>query len=313
VSVAQRLAKVEAMVPLLSEEFTLTKQDLSTVVSALEVARRDLARVKLDYEQLHAVYTRKLEELALLKRRMFVAKAERPVAPTAQLVFDALFDQAKADAKEQLDLASAEDEAAREPSGDIEPPTEDAPTKPDATAEGGAPDDADGSPRGRGRRNLDESTLPVERIEIHDPELQAKGTFFRYEESRQLGWRRGGPIVVVTALAIYRMPEEELPSATKLVTSQRPREVFRRGLLTPSFAAHLLSLAASCRLHGLDPEGYLAEVLRVIAVWPADRLLELSPRDWSATRTRLDPRTFDDQVGPIDVPEPLPAPEQASA
>jgi len=66
-------------------------------------------------------------------------------------------------------------------------------------------------------------------------------------------------------------------------------------------------------VHTLDPDTYLAEVLRVIAVWPADRLLELSPRDWAATRARLAPETFEKEVGYVVVPGPLTAKEQASA
>ena len=42
-------------------------------------------------------------------------------------------------------------------------------------------------------------------------------------------------------------------------------------------------------------------------------MLELSPRDWAATRARLDPKTFEKEVGYVVVPEPLPAKEQASA
>jgi transposase len=225
------------MVPRLMEELSLTKQELSTVAPALDAARRDLARVKREYEQLHAAYTRKLEELALLKRRMFIAKAERPVAAAEQLVLDALFDRAKVDAKAQLDLAHAEDQATSEPSDDTSP---DAP-KANPDAAGGESGGADSEPKKPARRNLDQSTLPVKRFEIHDPELQAEGTFFRFEISRQLGWERGGPVIIETALAIYRMPDEELPSATKLVTSAKPREVFRRGLLAPSFAARLLA------------------------------------------------------------------------
>ena len=230
------------MVPQLTEELALTRHELAAVAPALEAARRDLERMKREYEQLHAAYTRKLEELALLKRKMFIAKAERPVAAAEQLVLDAVFDQAKADAKAQLELAIAEDKAASEQEAG-------ATSSPDAGAPGaGATGSADKSeeagpaPKGRARRNLDESTLPVDRIEVHDPELSAKGTFFRYEVSRQLGWRRGGPVIVETALAIYRMPDEDLPSATKLVTSAKPREVFRRGLLTPSFAAHIIAM-----------------------------------------------------------------------
>ena len=173
---------------------------------------------------------------------MFIAKAERPVAAAEQLVLDSVFDHAKADAKAQLDLASAEDEAASEQDAGTAASPDAAAAGADATGSTDKSEEAAPSPRGRARRNLDESTLPVDRIEVHDRELQAKGTFFRYEVSRQLGWRRVGPVIVETALAIYRMPDEELPSATKLVTSAKPREVFRRGLLTPSFAAHIIAM-----------------------------------------------------------------------
>ncbi len=47
------------------------------------------------------------------------------------------------------------------------------------------------------------------------------------------------------------------------------------------------SLIASCSLHGLDPELYLQEVLTVAPSWPVSRMLELSPKNWVATRQRL--------------------------
>jgi len=42
-------------------------------------------------------------------------------------------------------------------------------------------------------------------------------------------------------------------------------------------AANLFSLIASCQLHGLDPETYLAEIFRVLPYWSRDRYLELAP------------------------------------
>src|SRR4029079_15360835 len=53
-------------------------------------------------------------------------------------------------------------------------------------------------------------------------------------------------------------------------------------------AAALFSLIATCKLHGLEPEQYLRDVLRVLAHWPRERYLELCPHRWAATRTRLD-------------------------
>lgn len=179
--------------PRLTGELDRATRQLDTVVPALEHARRELARSKRDYDQLHAAYTRKLEELALLKRRMFIAKAERPVAASGQLVFDAVFDQAKAEAKAQVELACAEDAVTDEQDADADSPPDAPSPAPDAAASSGTSGEPSSAPKGSARRNLDESRLPVERFEIHDPELQAGGTFFRFEVSRRLGWKRSGP------------------------------------------------------------------------------------------------------------------------
>jgi transposase len=72
-------------------------------------------------------------------------------------------------------------------------------------------------------------------------------------------------------------------------------------------AGNLLSLIATARLHGLEPEGYLRDVLRVLAHWPKDRYLELSPKYWAATRARLDMAELAAEVGPLTVPPPLDA------
>jgi len=65
---------------------------------------------------------------------------------------------------------------------------------------------------------------------------------------------------------------------------------------------HLFSMIASARLHGLDPESYLRDIFRVLAYWPSDRYLELAPKYWAATRTRLDAKELDAEIGPITVP-----------
>jgi transposase len=54
-------------------------------------------------------------------------------------------------------------------------------------------------------------------------------------------------------------------------------------------AAAIFSIIASCRLHSLDPQLYLDEVLRVLPYWPKERYLELAPKYWSATRGKLNP------------------------
>ncbi len=70
-------------------------------------------------------------------------------------------------------------------------------------------------------------------------------------------------------------------------------------------AGHILSLIASARLHGLDPETYLRDMIRLLPFWPRGRHLELAPKYWAATRARIDRTQLEKPVGFIDVPEPL--------
>jgi len=70
-------------------------------------------------------------------------------------------------------------------------------------------------------------------------------------------------------------------------------------------AANLYSLIASCKLHSLDPERYLAEVIRIMPYWPRHRYLELAPAYWAQTRARLDPVELDAELGFVTVPPVL--------
>jgi transposase len=69
-------------------------------------------------------------------------------------------------------------------------------------------------------------------------------------------------------------------------------------------AGHLFSLIASARLHALDPEAYLRDLVRVLGHWPRGRYLELAPRYWAKTRARLDAAQLALEVGPLTVPPP---------
>jgi hypothetical protein len=55
-------------------------------------------------------------------------------------------------------------------------------------------------------------------------------------------------------------------------------------------ACALSSLIASCQMHGLDPEFYLQEILTVAPSYPLSRMLDLSPKNWVATRKGSSPR-----------------------
>lgn len=65
------------------------------------------------------------------------------------------------------------------------------------------------------------------------------------------------------------------------------------------------SLVASCALHKLDPEAYLRDLFRLLPIWPEARFLELAPKNWSATRARLDLDALALPLGPINVPPRL--------
>jgi transposase len=77
-------------------------------------------------------------------------------------------------------------------------------------------------------------------------------------------------------------------------------------------AGNLLTLVASARLHKLDPEVYLRDLFRVLPHWPNGRYLELCPRDWAATRARLDPAQLEQELGRLDIPPP-PSLEQSGS
>lgn len=50
--------------------------------------------------------------------------------------------------------------------------------------------------------------------------------------------------------------------------------------------ATLVSLLASCEMHGIEPYAYLRDLLCVLPSWPQTRVLELAPANWRATSSR---------------------------
>lgn len=175
-------------------------------------AERDAASARADKVQ--RAYERLLEHYELLKRRIFVAKAER--VPHEQLELEFAETKRKLDAMaKDLDHGS-EDEPASSPT-----PT---PT----------PED---KPKPKGRRNLCAAEMPEERVEILDPELEGKAERIGFEVSYQLGYQRGGPRRILIARAKYKVPDT---TPTKIVVTERPRQLMKKGLLAPSSIAHIL-------------------------------------------------------------------------
>lgn len=146
--------------------------------------RSELARTQSALASLRARYHQLLEELHLLKRRLVVAKAERlDDVADAQLAFDKLLAETQAIEK-VLDAAEGE-------GGSGEDDGEPAESKGKRRARTGA------SPTGR--RNLDESDLPVVRVEVPDPELEGKAERIGVEETSRVAFERGGHRHLVVA------------------------------------------------------------------------------------------------------------------
>ncbi|WP_437828125.1 transposase domain-containing protein [Sorangium sp. So ce1153] len=54
--------------------------------------------------------------------------------------------------------------------------------------------------------------------------------------------------------------------------------------------ATIVSLIASCGLHGIEPWTYLRDVLILLRTWPPERLIELAPKSWKQTLENTDAR-----------------------
>jgi transposase len=174
-----------------------------------------LAKVTTERDTLRRAYEKLLEQHAILKRRIFVAKAERVDARQLEIEF--------------AETQAALDKLAKE-LGETPPPSE---------GEDG-PEDGDTTlrPKPKGRRDLREVPMPEERIELLDLTLEGKAERIGFEESCRLGYRRGGPVRIVVARATYKTTDDT--GKESLVTTDKPKELFRRGLLAPSLVAHIL-------------------------------------------------------------------------
>ena len=132
--------------------------------------------------------------------------------------------------------------------------------------------------------------------------------------SSALGYARNqvGPLRRFLEDGRLRLENNGSERALRPVAAARKSWLFFGSDDHASAAANLFSLVASCKLHRLDPESYLADVIRVMPYWPRERYLELAPRDWNTTRARLDPVELARPLGPVTVPPLRPAEENAT-
>jgi transposase len=228
----RRVSELEARLETMTAAFVSASQTLSKTTSALATITAERDKLRRAYELLKG-------QLELLRRRIFVAKAERIDTTQLEIEF--------AETKAKLDrLAQAIDA-----SGDA-PPTDNAAANgepaPSASPEGGnagRPAGGKRTSKGSGRPDLSQLDLPEERVEILDPALEGKAERIGFADTYLLGHRRGGSVRIVMARATYKLPEaDEAASAganTEFVTAAKPKEIYERGMLAPSFIAYLLT------------------------------------------------------------------------
>ena len=183
-----------------------------------ERARADALEVERD--RLREAHRRLQLDLELLRRRIFVAKAER--VDTRQLELEFLQKQAAlTELCARLGPALAPELSSQEPA----PP----PTGPQ-----GAPKKTP-----TGRRDLRTLPMAEERIELLDPELEGKAERIGFEESVVLGWRKGGPVRFIEARAKYRTTTEQ--GTVAIVTTALSKRTFARSFAAPSLLAKILT------------------------------------------------------------------------
>jgi len=124
--------------------------------------------------------------------------------------------------------------------------------------------------------------------------------------TKALGYAKNQEQELRRVLADGRLPLDNTRSerALRKIVVGRKNWMFYGSDTHASAAAAIFSIIASCRLHRIEPWKYLDELLRVLPQWPVDRYIELAPKNWNATRARLDPSELDGPLGIYAIPDP---------
>ena len=202
----------------LQEQLAALQAALAAERAALVAERERVAELSRERDHLRASHERLRLELELLRRRLFVAKAER------------------IDTR-QLELEFAATLAALDRLSGFAPPA------PEAGQGGGAAAPQRQS-KPTGRRDLRQLPLEEERVEIADElfeKLVAEGKAERigYEESCKLAWKRGGMRRLVIARVKYRTVGRD--GEAQVETAPLPSEILPRSLPAPSLLAHVVT------------------------------------------------------------------------
>jgi hypothetical protein len=193
------------------------EERIAALEAALAASQELVSKLTTERDQLRASHERLRLELELLRRRIFVAKAER-VDST------------------QLELEFAKKLAELDRLGGVPEPAP------------GSGDDGKPAPKGpkskpTGRRDLRNAAMEEERIEIADPlfeKLVADGKAERigHEESCKVAWKRGGQRRLVIARIKYRAVDAQ--GEAHIETAPMPPECFPRAMVSPSMLAKII-------------------------------------------------------------------------
>jgi transposase len=205
---------------------TAPQEQFAALEAALAAERAKVAELTQERDHLRASHERLRLELELLKRRIFIAKAER--VDTRQLELDfattlAALDKLAGMVPQTAQVAQAGGESGQADKPEPEPKPKKKPT---------------------GRRDLSKMPLEEERVEITDDvfeKLVAEGKAERidFDVSYKLAFKRGGYRRLAIAKAIYRVVGKDGDS--QVATALAPLECFPRSLAAPSALAHVLS------------------------------------------------------------------------
>ena len=225
----RKVADLESRLEAMTTALVTTSETLSKTTSVLATVTAERDKLRRAYELLKG-------QLELLRRRIFVAKAER--IDTTQLEIEFAETKAKLDKLAQALDADASSLGHASAMGVPAP----------IAAEGdnaGRPAGGKKKSKGSGRPKLAELDLPEERVEILDPALEGTAERIGFEETYLLGHRRASSVRVVLARATYKVTPTEDAGATgasiEFVTAAKPREIYERGMLAPSMIAYLLT------------------------------------------------------------------------
>ena len=206
----------------------------------------ELRKLQGAHERLWKSYSELKEEMALLKRRIFVAKAERVDDSALQLEFaelvkrlDELAGQMPAGPNEESHGHPGDDHEGERGGSGQGPSQNNAPTP----GQGGSANNPGKRRTPKGRRNLEDSTLPMERVEVTDElfeQLVAEGKAQRigFEESWHLGYRRGGALRIQKARVKYKTVPDE-GGKVEIEVAPNPRQLWPRCLALASMLAYL--------------------------------------------------------------------------